>query len=201
MTETPFKMQFDIGTIKHLGVQMYSTLPPVIAELVSNAWDAESSRVEIVVPIEAVTDATELTVTDYGIGMGDADVRNAYLVIGRDRRKAEGRQTTPNLNRPVIGRKGIGKFSAFGVANEIEIETVRNGQTSHFVMNYDSLAQSADQREALLPPLPLAELSLKAQRLRSVRFANIEIALLTCTSCDGVLHGGFRSSAPSTSSR
>ena len=26
----PYVMQFDVGTIKHLGLQMYSTLPPVI---------------------------------------------------------------------------------------------------------------------------------------------------------------------------
>ena len=28
--ENPYEMKFDIGTIKHLGLQMYSTLPPVI---------------------------------------------------------------------------------------------------------------------------------------------------------------------------
>ena len=37
-------MKFDIGTIKHLGLQMYSTLPPVIGELVTNAWDANATR-------------------------------------------------------------------------------------------------------------------------------------------------------------
>jgi RecB family endonuclease NucS len=171
MTTPPFKMQFDIGTIKHLGVQMYSTLPPVIAELVSNAWDAESPQVEIVVPNEPVTGGTELTVTDYGTGMRDSDVRNAYLVIGRDRRKEENRQTTLNLNRPIIGRKGIGKFSAFGVANEIEIETVRDGQTSHFVMNYDKLAESAERREISLPPLEPTGTVAKGTRitLRQIR--------------------------------
>ena len=41
-----YKMLFDIGTIKHLGLQMYSTLPPVIGELVSNAWDADGCHTE-----------------------------------------------------------------------------------------------------------------------------------------------------------
>ena len=154
MSVSPFKMQFDIGTIKHLGVQMYSTLPPVIGELVSNAWDAEAPEVEIVVPTQLITDSSELTVTDYGLGMSDVEIRNAYLVIGRDRRKEEKRDQTLKLNRPIIGRKGIGKFSAFGVANEIEIETVKDGQVSRFVMNYDKLAESADRREITLPALP-----------------------------------------------
>ena len=39
----PYEMDFDIATIEHLGLQMYSTLPPVIGELVANAWDANAS--------------------------------------------------------------------------------------------------------------------------------------------------------------
>jgi hypothetical protein len=153
MPVEPFKMQFDIGTIKHLGVQMYSTLPPVIGELVSNAWDADAPKVEIVVPTQQITDSSELTVTDFGDGMSDSDIRNAYLIIGRDRRKEENRDYTLGKRRPIIGRKGIGKFSAFGIANEIEIETVRDGHASRFKMNYDDLAKSPERREISLPPL------------------------------------------------
>lgn len=36
-------MKFDPQTIEHLGIQMYYTMPPVIAELVSNAFDADAS--------------------------------------------------------------------------------------------------------------------------------------------------------------
>ena len=40
-------MTFDPHTIEHLGIKMYSTLPPLIAELVSNAYDADASKVLI----------------------------------------------------------------------------------------------------------------------------------------------------------
>ena len=46
----PYRMEFDVGTIKHLGLQMYSTLPPVIGELVANGWDANATKVEITIP-------------------------------------------------------------------------------------------------------------------------------------------------------
>ena len=36
---------FEIGTIDHLGVKLYSTIPPMIAELISNAWDADAHNV------------------------------------------------------------------------------------------------------------------------------------------------------------
>lgn len=150
-----YKMQFDIGTIKHLGLQMYSTLPPVIGELVSNAWDAEATKVEIEIPIGAVTDKSEIVVKDNGLGMSDQEVRNAYLIVGRDRRKEEGTDLTPspNFHRKVMGKKGIGKFSAFGIAGEIEVETVKKGETSRFKMNYAELEKNAKKRELAMPPL------------------------------------------------
>ena len=109
MSRLPYEMEFDPGTIKHLGLQMYSTLPPVIGELVSNAWDADAKRVDIVIPTTLLNDQSEITVTDDGCGMSDRKVRDAYLIVGRDRRKEERSDKTPD-GRKLMGRKGIGKF-------------------------------------------------------------------------------------------
>ena len=155
-TENPYEMKFDIGTIKHLGLQMYSTLPPVIGELVANAWDANATRVEITIPEGQINEQnSEIIISDDGIGMSDEDIRNKYLIIGRDRRADEKTGVTPGGNgRKVMGRKGIGKFSAFGIAKEIDIESVKNGETNHFLMNYDKLLAKADDRVIELPQLP-----------------------------------------------
>jgi hypothetical protein len=147
-------MRFDIGTVKHLGLQMYSTLPPVISELVANAWDADASRVDIAIPTTALTDSSEIVVKDNGSGMSDEDVRRAYLVVGRDRRKANNDQPTPKYSRRVIGRKGIGKFSGFGIAREIEVETIHQKQNSRFVMNYADMEAKAAEPEIEMPALP-----------------------------------------------
>ena len=50
MSQSPQKvleMKFDPNVITHLGIQMYSTLPPVISELISNAYDADATEVKI----------------------------------------------------------------------------------------------------------------------------------------------------------
>ena len=87
--------------------------------------------------------------------MSDGDIRRKYLIIGRDRREDEHADATPPpLRRQVMGRKGIGKFSAFGIAKEIEIESMRDGHCSRFVMNYDEMLRSAKQRRAKFMPLP-----------------------------------------------
>jgi hypothetical protein len=150
----PYEMVFEMATIKHLGLQMYSTLPPVIGELVANAWDANAREVRITIP-EAASEDAEIVVDDDGDGMTDAQIREAYLVVGRDRREAEGTdRTRGDLDRPLMGRKGIGKFAGFGIAAEVEIESVRDGETSRFVINYADLVTAAAKRHISFPPMP-----------------------------------------------
>ena len=154
-SKAPFRMEFDVYTIKHLGLQMYSTLPPVIGELVANGWDANATRVEITIPETPIDEqASEIVISDDGIGMSDEDVRKKYLIVGRDRRENEQSDETPRpRSRKIMGRKGIGKFSAFGIAKEIDVESVKCGEVSHFRMNYDELLEKAADRSIEFPPL------------------------------------------------
>lgn len=139
MTRKLFTMRFDIGTIKHLGLQMYSTLPSVISELVANAWDADATKVEIAVPDGRVTDASEIIVRDNGVGMSGQQIQDEYLIVGRDRRKG-GTNETSKRKRPLMGRKGIGKFAGFGIAQIIRVESApEKGEASCFEMDYEYL--------------------------------------------------------------
>jgi hypothetical protein len=155
-SKDPYRMEFDVGTIKHLGLQMYSTLPPVIGELVANSWDANASRVEITIPATPIDEQTsEIVISDDGIGMSDEEVRNKYLIIGRDRRDDEkSDKTPPPRKRKIMGRKGIGKLSAFGIAKEIVVESMKDDEVSHFRMNYDELLAKAADRVIEFPQLP-----------------------------------------------
>ena len=145
-------MEFDPGTIKHLGLQMYSTLPPVIGELVSNAWDADATHVDIEIPTKTLNDKSEIVVADNGLGMSDKTIREAYLIVGRDRR-LEDKTDKTHSGRKVMGRKGIGKFSAFGIAGEIELETVHKGERSRFIMSQKSIEESSALRKLEMPVL------------------------------------------------
>ena len=153
-SKPPYEMKFDVGTIKHLGLQMYSTLPPVIGELVANAWDANATRVEITIPEGPLSETATITIADNGIGMSDTDIRTKYIITGRDRRSDDRSDRTPRpLRRRVMGRKGIGKFSSFGIAEEIEIESIKNGEASRLVMNYHTMLDRASSRTIDFPAL------------------------------------------------
>ena len=184
ITENSYEMKFDIGTIKHLGLQMYSTLPPVIGELVANAWDANATRVDITIPDKPIDqERSEIIITDNGIGMSDTDIRGKYLIIGRDRRERERSDKTPEpYERKIMGRKGIGKFSAFGIAKEIDVESVHHGKTSHFLMNYDKLLEKEEERVIELPQLPPTNTISNGTKitLRNItRFKNRRISIET----------------------
>ncbi len=172
VTKQPYTMRFDVGTIKHLGLQMYSTLPPVIGELVANGWDANATCVNIAIPNAPLDkDNSEIVISDDGIGMSDDDIRNKYVVTGRDRREKEGSDETPApLKRKVMGRKGIGKFSSFGIAKEIEIESVKEGKTSRLIMNYDNMLAKAANQSIQFPALPPTGTLTKGTRITLRKF-------------------------------
>ena len=178
VSQEPFRMEFDVSTIKHLGMQMYSTLPPVIGEFVANAWDANAATVEISIPKEQISeDNSEIIIKDDGNGMSDMDIREKYLIVGRDRREQDG--SDESNGRKVMGRKGIGKFSAFGIAKVIEIESVKGGEVSHFIMDYDEMIQKADSRCIDFTPLPPTQTVLKGTtiKLRKItKFKNRRIS-------------------------
>jgi hypothetical protein len=131
-------MVFQPATIEHLGFKLYSNLPPVIGELVSNAWDADAKKVEISLPEGEITANSEVIVIDDGNGMSEDDVKEAYLNIGRNRREVMKKEES-NGGRPLMGRKGLGKLSAFGIADEVELRTVKDGRATCIIMKYQEM--------------------------------------------------------------
>lgn len=131
------EMKFDPRTIEHLGVRMYSTLPPALAELISNAYDADASKVSLQFS-EQNGSPISISVIDDGDGMSSADIQNKFLVIGRNRRK-EGDEPTKKYNRLATGKKGLGKLALFGLAKNITVDTVKNGLRNRFVLDWDEL--------------------------------------------------------------
>lgn len=135
------KMTFTPNTIEHLGVRMYSTLPPVVAELIANSQDADATKVNIYLKDEG---GKEIFVSDNGHGMSFDDINEKFLRIGRNRRSDEGSQISPG-GRKVIGKKGLGKLSFFGIAHEIEVRTVKNYKRNSFLMKWGDILSGEEK--------------------------------------------------------
>lgn len=143
-----FRMTFDPKTIEHLGVKMYSTLPPALAELISNAYDADAENVTL--EFLEVGSKKFISVKDNGMGMDSDDIQNRFLVIGRNRRKDDGDKPTPKFSRFATGKKGLGKLALFGLAREISIDTIKNGLRNRFVLNWDDLLNARGEYKPIV---------------------------------------------------
>lgn len=82
----------------------------------------------------------QIAIDDDGHGMSLDDMQQKFLVIGRRRRDDEKKFRTPG-GRLVMGRKGLGKLAAFGVAHRVEITSRKKGESSatRITLDYDTL--------------------------------------------------------------
>ena len=136
----PLRLRFLGSLVEQLGAQLYPGATATIAELISNAWDADASTVWIDLPLgTGWTESDQIVVTDNGIGMSYGDAESRYLLVGRKRR-AELDRDTSDGGRPLHGRKGIGKLAAFGTSKVLECSTVaHDGETTSFRLDYDAI--------------------------------------------------------------
>ncbi len=136
-------LKFDPKTIEHLGVKMYATLPPALAELISNAYDADASEVTIDF-LEQNGSPIAITITDNGKGMTLKDIQEKFLVIGRNRRTDEGDIPSSKFSRLPTGKKGLGKLALFGLAKEVTVDTHKDGLKNRFHLNWEDLLASSE---------------------------------------------------------
>lgn len=141
MSDGQLQLRFDPQTIKHLGVRMYSTLPPALAELVSNSYDADASEVTISLA-EHDGKPARITVSDNGCGLSFEAINQKFLVIGRNRRQDEGDAPSPKYRRLPTGKKGLGKLALFGLAKRITVRTNQRGKSNIFVLDWDQLTSA-----------------------------------------------------------
>jgi signal transduction histidine kinase len=73
--EQQLKMTFTPNTIEHLGVRMYSTLPPVVAELIANSQDADATEVHVFLKDNG---NKEIVVSDNGHGMSFLEINENF---------------------------------------------------------------------------------------------------------------------------
>ncbi len=128
-------MTFEANTIKHLGVKMYANMPPALAELIANAYDACASEVYV-----RLYDKGEkkVIVEDNGVGMSFNEVNDYFLRIGRNRRAEN--QKSP-CDRVPTGKKGLGKLALFGIGDTINITTSQGKEGVSFNLDWNEILQ------------------------------------------------------------
>lgn len=157
-----YTMRLSRLTIDKLGVKLYDRASAVVAELVANAYDADAENVTVTAPLgkqlagkEADGKSNDLgfvvSVSDDGHGMTPGEAQRYFLFVGTDRRSRQTAGThSREKDRPVMGRKGIGKLAPFGICTTIEVRSAGGPKTdqgyrvSHLILEFDKLVQDVE---------------------------------------------------------
>jgi len=156
--EEQFVLRFSHNVIEHLGLKLYQNKPTnVLAELVSNSWDAEANKVWIHLRTNGVGEPSSIIVADDGVGMDEAILKNSYLLVGKKKRSSKSPdEKSVNGLRFLMGRKGIGKLAPFGVAKQVDLITVANKTATWLRFNYDEMLASEENPTAFSEYKPQA---------------------------------------------
>jgi hypothetical protein len=163
----PYELRISRLTIDKLGVKLYDRVSAVVAELVANGYDADAEKVTVRLPLgtllakkrgkKIVTSDQVIEVVDSGHGMTPEEAIAFYLKVGRDRRSVPGGGKSRKKNRPVMGRKGIGKLAPFGICQRMEIisaggEKMKEGyRVAHFFLDYKDLMKDEETAVPIHP--------------------------------------------------
>lgn len=141
--ESHLYLNFHGRIIDHLGIQMYQSPTAALAEMISNAWDADATRVEITLPTK---EEFTIKIKDNGVGMTFDECQNKFLTVGYDKRKHDVHARSKELARALMGRKGIGKFAGFGIASVITVSTISKdtGEKTTFSLDIDKIRNSSN---------------------------------------------------------
>lgn len=114
LKELDFQIAF--GAVKHFGRNLYTTNPPAITELIANSWDAYATECRVLMKQD------EILIVDNGIGMTDLEFVERYARSGFEK-NYDIRMPNNMEVRPYMGKKGIGKFSAFSLSDNYILYT------------------------------------------------------------------------------
>ena len=145
--ENVLQFRFDLGIIELLGSQLYTKLPSIMVEFISNSYDADATSVDVIIDEDDLgpRKITNIIIEDNGIGISDIGIDNIeeinekFLKIGRKRRKDENSSVSKIYKRKLQGKKGIGKLAGFGITNKMEITTTSNGITNKFILDFEEM--------------------------------------------------------------
>jgi signal transduction histidine kinase len=113
-------LRFSTEMLRRLGEELNPHPDQGILELVRNAYDADAGACTVEL-IDTQTPGGTIRITDDGDGMGVAEIRDGWLVIGTSTKTDQSR--TKRKGRTPIGNKGIGRLAALRLGKEAVLTT------------------------------------------------------------------------------
>ena len=138
----PKKFNISAYVVRQLGDQLISDEITALIELVKNSYDADASRVNIVIDTTTAYEEEDLTktafkkeplvgyvsISDTGTGMDEKDIAEGWLQISFSNKRGinELGTKTNRYKRAVLGSKGVGRLSTQRLGNQLDMFSLKN---------------------------------------------------------------------------
>lgn len=123
----PISFKANAHLLKLLGDELIGNDQLAIFELVKNSYDADATKVEVVLNIE--NQEPNIIITDNGNGMDLDVIENKWMEIGTDSKRAKNKKHSPHFNRLPLGEKGVGRLAVHKLGSVMKINSRMEGKS------------------------------------------------------------------------
>jgi signal transduction histidine kinase len=123
------RWRFDVNTFRLLGRELITDRITAVFELVKNCYDANATSVsvDLVNVSSKKKEDRKIIIADNGIGMSFIDIRDKWMVVGTNSKRAKPYSDEP-FNRKLVGEKGIGRFAVDKLGERLVIHTKQDNE-------------------------------------------------------------------------
>ena len=155
-TDTTYKIRPAGRHLLTIGKDLIQDNYAAVVELVKNAYDADSPDVNIKFEAFSGQDEYSIIISDHGHGMSKDDVINKWLVPSTEDKIK--RRSSPS-GRVMQGSKGVGRYAASILGNDLFLETVNEGKKTTVYLEWFDFekAQYLEDVEILVETTEVSE--------------------------------------------
>lgn len=125
----------DVNAFRLLGRELITDRITAVFELVKNCYDANAEKVTVYFR-DITTDPKngQIIISDDGIGMSFLDIKDKWMVVGTNSKRAQ-LYSDPPYNRKFVGEKGVGRFAVDKLGERVKIKTKKIGDDKWLCVN------------------------------------------------------------------
>lgn len=140
------RFSVDAGIINRLGKELVGRAETAISELIKNAYDAEASYAHLVFK-DASKPGGSFKIEDNGNGMNYDELINGFMRISSSDKIHH--PVSPRYKRKKAGKKGIGRFAAQRLGEQLIIitQTAESAQAIKATINWEDYVIDSDINE------------------------------------------------------
>lgn len=135
LDEERVRFTVDATHVQRLGRELVAKQETALAELVKNAYDADSTVVLIRIDPPKGGKKGSIEIEDDGNGMSKEDIRRGWMRLSTDSKVDATR--SPRYKRIRAGRKGIGRFAVERLGRKLELITRPRDEEKGYKIEFD----------------------------------------------------------------